>query len=166
MADRTGVMREGRLKQVGTPEAVFHMPATTFVAQFVGIADFIEGRVENGVIVTILGEFGAEGSFSEGDIVKVLIRPDFIDIEENKDGEGVIVERVFQGVHHLYTILLPSGETVRCLQHHDILLPLKARVRMKLRHSHRPLCFLDEPNIRSTGKNFRLNLINFLYFYL
>jgi len=36
LGDRIAVMREGRLEQVGTPDEIWHAPATTFVARFVG----------------------------------------------------------------------------------------------------------------------------------
>ena len=36
MADRIGVLNEGRIVQVGTPEDIYDRPATTFVAQLVG----------------------------------------------------------------------------------------------------------------------------------
>ena len=40
LGDLVGVMNAGRLEQVGAPEAVYHRPATPFVAHFVGTADF------------------------------------------------------------------------------------------------------------------------------
>jgi ABC-type sugar transport system ATPase subunit len=36
LGDRIAVMRDGRLEQVGTPDEIWHAPATTFVARFVG----------------------------------------------------------------------------------------------------------------------------------
>src|SRR5690606_9222618 len=36
MADRTAILSEGRLQQVGTPQEVYERPANTFVAQFIG----------------------------------------------------------------------------------------------------------------------------------
>jgi len=36
LGDRIAVLREGRLEQVGTPDEIWHAPATTFVARFVG----------------------------------------------------------------------------------------------------------------------------------
>jgi ABC-type sugar transport system ATPase subunit len=46
MADRIGVMSEGRLEQVGSPAQVYGRPANRFVARFVGSPpmSFIEGR--------------------------------------------------------------------------------------------------------------------------
>lgn len=46
LCDRIGVMIEGRLVQVGTPEEVFSNPATTEVAVFTGIENLLAGTVE------------------------------------------------------------------------------------------------------------------------
>ncbi len=43
MSDRIGVFNQGRLEQVGTPQAVYNTPATRFVAQFVGAANVLDG---------------------------------------------------------------------------------------------------------------------------
>ena len=50
LADRIVIMREGRIEQIGTPEAVFERPATTFVAGFIGAPpmNLAPGRVEAG----------------------------------------------------------------------------------------------------------------------
>jgi iron(III) transport system ATP-binding protein len=43
MADRIVVMRGGLVEQAGTPEEVYHRPATSFVATFVGKANLVKG---------------------------------------------------------------------------------------------------------------------------
>jgi putative spermidine/putrescine transport system ATP-binding protein len=43
MSDRIGVFNQGRLEQVGTPHEVYNMPATRFVAMFVGAANVLDG---------------------------------------------------------------------------------------------------------------------------
>jgi ABC-type Fe3+/spermidine/putrescine transport system ATPase subunit len=45
ISDRIGVMRAGRLEQVGPPWAVYRSPATAFVAEFVGATNLLRGRV-------------------------------------------------------------------------------------------------------------------------
>jgi spermidine/putrescine ABC transporter ATP-binding subunit len=45
LSDRIGVMCDGRLVQVGSPEELYAAPATPFVAHFVGKISFVEGRV-------------------------------------------------------------------------------------------------------------------------
>jgi len=47
-ADRLGVMRGGRLLQVGTPEEVYLRPKTPFVAQFLGRTNLLPGRGRGG----------------------------------------------------------------------------------------------------------------------
>jgi putative spermidine/putrescine transport system ATP-binding protein len=44
MSDRIGVFNQGKLEQVGTPQAVYNAPATRFVAQFVGAANVLDGE--------------------------------------------------------------------------------------------------------------------------
>jgi len=46
MSDRIGVMRRGRLLQVGSPEQVYETPATRFVANFIGDSNYLEGQVK------------------------------------------------------------------------------------------------------------------------
>ncbi|MFN3347035.1 MAG: ABC transporter ATP-binding protein, partial [Candidatus Bipolaricaulaceae bacterium] len=45
LADRVGVMREGRLEQVDRPQNLYERPRTPFVAQFLGRANLWPGRV-------------------------------------------------------------------------------------------------------------------------
>jgi putative spermidine/putrescine transport system ATP-binding protein len=45
IADRVGVMREGRLEQLGTPTEVYARPATPFVAEFVGLTNRLAASV-------------------------------------------------------------------------------------------------------------------------
>ncbi len=45
IADRVAVMNEGRLEQIGPPWAVYHRPASLFVARFIGRGNVLEGRV-------------------------------------------------------------------------------------------------------------------------
>ena len=50
LADRVVVMNDGRIEQVGTPEEVYHHPATPFVYNFLGNVNLFHGRVENGKV--------------------------------------------------------------------------------------------------------------------
>jgi ABC-type Fe3+/spermidine/putrescine transport system ATPase subunit len=75
MADRIAVLNQGRLEQFDTPETIYHMPATPFVADFVGQADFIPGTVSSGMVHTELGEFPDTLDYEDGTSVVVMIRP-------------------------------------------------------------------------------------------
>ena len=56
-ADQVGVLHGGRLAQIGAPEVIYHNPATPFVAEFVGAADFLPGLVTAEGVVTEIGVF-------------------------------------------------------------------------------------------------------------
>lgn len=45
LSDRVVIMHRGRIVQVGTPRQVYHRPATPFVADFIGNANFLDGNV-------------------------------------------------------------------------------------------------------------------------
>src|SRR5215510_6021524 len=45
MADRIGVMNEGRFEQISLPQAIYQRPQTRFVAEFVGRNNIFEGRI-------------------------------------------------------------------------------------------------------------------------
>jgi ABC-type Fe3+/spermidine/putrescine transport system ATPase subunit len=45
LSDRVAVMNEGRVEQVGTPDEIYDQPGSQFVANFIGLSDFIEGAI-------------------------------------------------------------------------------------------------------------------------
>jgi spermidine/putrescine ABC transporter ATP-binding subunit len=46
LSDRVAIMHRGRLEQLGTPEEIYERPVSRFVAEFIGLSNFLEGRVE------------------------------------------------------------------------------------------------------------------------
>ena len=112
MADRIAVLNHGVLEQMDSPELIYHVPSTPFVADFVGQADFIAGQVQQGMVHTELGEFPNTLSSEEETSVVVMIRPDDIHLMPNKSAGSRIVARQFRGSENLYTVQLPSGQVV------------------------------------------------------
>jgi iron(III) transport system ATP-binding protein len=112
MADRIAVLNQGVLEQMDSPELVYHLPATRFVADFVGQADFIPGQIRQGLVHTELGEFPNTLNCADGTEVLVMIRPDDIHLIPNKSAKPRILARQFRGSENLYTIRLPSGQMV------------------------------------------------------
>jgi sulfate transport system ATP-binding protein len=87
VADRVVVMNQGRIEQIGTPEEVFHKPATQFVMEFLGQVNVFHGRVQGGK--AMVGEVPLEGhSFpnqKEG-VAMVYMRPHELDIKLYSNG--------------------------------------------------------------------------------
>jgi iron(III) transport system ATP-binding protein len=116
MADRIAVLNQGRLEQFDTPEMMYHMPATPFVADFVGQADFIPGTVSQGMVHTELGEFPDTIDCKDGTAVVVMIRPDDIHLVPMEGARSRVLSRQFHGSENLYTVSLPSGQIVHSSQ--------------------------------------------------
>ncbi len=112
IADRIAVLNNGRLEQFDTPETIYHVTLTPFVADFVGQADFIPGVVKNGKVLTDIGEFPNQPGFPTGLRVVVMVRPDDLLIEPTTARGPLIQARQFRGSENLYTIALPSGHVV------------------------------------------------------
>lgn len=112
MADRVAVLNKGRLEQFDTPEAIYHLPTTPFVADFVGQADFIAGVVTHQVVATEIGDFPNTQNLATGTQVVVMIRPDDLHIVPTKGADARILARQFKGSENVYTIQLPSGQIV------------------------------------------------------
>lgn len=95
LSDRVVVMNKGKIEQVGTPIEVYTKPATVFVADFIGRANFIESEVQNVSETQItLALFGKsitipspEYSFKSGDAVYLVIRPEAVKFVN--DGTGI-----------------------------------------------------------------------------
>ncbi len=132
IADRVGVLNSGRLEQVGTPEEIYHTPATRFVANFVGAADFIPGTVLPEGIQTELGTFPNSNGFPAGAAVDVMIRPDTVTILPDSHGPAVVTQRLFLGADKVYTLRLPSEVEIHSNQHTTMSLPIGARVSVKV----------------------------------
>ena len=82
VADRVVVMNQGRIEQIGTPEEVFHKPATQFVMEFLGQVNMFRGRVQGGK--AMLGEVALDGHYFPGKdegAAMVYMRPHELDIK-------------------------------------------------------------------------------------
>ena len=49
MSDRLAVFNQGRIEQVGTPAEVYELPATGFVAGFVGVSNVLSGEAAEAI---------------------------------------------------------------------------------------------------------------------
>ncbi|AQL44374.1 ABC transporter ATP-binding protein [Halorientalis sp. IM1011] len=155
ISDRVAVMSEGHIEQVGRPEVVFQQPESRFVAEFLGQAGFVSGRLDEHTIETGLGALDTDmiqglGPEYDGADIDVLARPDDLRAipAEDSDGDGVIVEREYTGPSFVYTVELDSGDVVYCEHNHSDHLDLDRRVRVDLVSDHRLAWFPTESDGR------------------
>ncbi len=136
MADKIVLLNQGRLEQCGTPEEIYHTPVTPFVADFVGQADFIAGRVCGKNIVTVIGDLENKTCFADDAEVMVMIRPDDIDLRANEAGKTRVLARQFRGSENLYTLKLSSGEIVHSSQHSLAVYAEGTKIDLRLKMTH------------------------------
>lgn len=120
MADRIAVLDAGKIVQVGTPEELYNRPATRFVADFLGEANFLDGRLRGDVVQTAAGDvrFGYAHELEDGRDVTCCIRPERIVIETdepqgNADENRLaasIVSNTYLGEIRQLTCRLDAGE--------------------------------------------------------
>jgi len=107
MSDRLAVMRSGKIEQVGTPREVYDEPATTYVADFLGLANLVPAEVTGVDEVTMLGSRVAvdTGGVQPGSACTVLIRPERVRVTaaEGAAMRAAVEQVVFAGaVTHLH----------------------------------------------------------------
>jgi putative spermidine/putrescine transport system ATP-binding protein len=125
MSDRIVVMRDGKIEQIGKPEAVYDRPATEFVARFVGAANLLEGTILSfdGALATVALNQGPVISVSSdspperGSKCLVLVRPERVDIRPIEDPDppgtvsinGRLQSAVFAGMTWRYQVSTAVG---------------------------------------------------------
>ena len=80
MADRIVVMNHGSIEQVGTPEEIYGTPASPFVADFIGVMNFMQGEITSSGTVRI-GENSINcetTNLQVGRKVRLTVRPEDI----------------------------------------------------------------------------------------
>jgi sulfate/thiosulfate transport system ATP-binding protein len=81
LADRVVVMDHGRIEQVGTPEQVYHEPASRFVYEFLGDVNVFHARVERGLARVEEASFLIDDTFAAGsETASIYVRPHLLEI--------------------------------------------------------------------------------------
>jgi iron(III) transport system ATP-binding protein len=111
VADRLALMRDGRIVQAGVPEEIYFEPADRWVAEFVGAANIIPGRLAGGAVETAIGVFPAACGNGHTP-VDVLIRPELLELTPDASGAGQVIAREFRGHDVFYRVRLDDGTTL------------------------------------------------------
>ena len=130
MADGIAVLKDGDLVQTGTPQELYHHPATKFVADFIGESNFIAGTVTalpDGMIrlVTAVGDLLARANgraWQTGDRVLAAIRPEALQIAPGTGGpaENTLAARriatTYLGEMAEHIVELQSGQRLKAFE--------------------------------------------------
>jgi putative spermidine/putrescine transport system ATP-binding protein len=139
IADRVGVMQDGRLEQLAPPTEVYSRPATAFVAEFVGLSNRLAGTV-SGSTVTVRGRDLplVDPSTPPGPAI-ALVRPEAVTLASDSTGEsgpltGTVIASTFLGATSRVTVdlgdttILAQLSTADAMEH-----PAGSRVALTIR---------------------------------
>jgi sulfate transport system ATP-binding protein len=145
VADRVVVMNHGQIEQIGTPEEVFHKPATQFVMEFLGQVNVFHGRVHEGK--TLLEGMALDYPHvrrSNGQAAKVYMRPHELDIKLLPNGAphmAAYIERIN-----------PAGSiakvTAKTLEGRQVLVDLNQETYQRLRLRNGDRVYIYPKNAR------------------
>lgn len=110
MSDRIVVMNHGTIEQIGTPKEIYENPKTLFVANFIGQTNLLDAKVidKNSGLFEVEGRkqfFESFGSKINNDFFTILVRPEDLRVEKNKDDinskfffEAKLKQIIYKGV--------------------------------------------------------------------
>ena len=117
MADRIVIMKDGYIQQVGTPAEVFHKPANTFVARFIGAPsmNLLSGQIDGTTVTLDAGQKVQVTALKTATTksVKLGVRPD--DLQPGSSNPiitGQVILREPLGSETLIYVDTPSGEII------------------------------------------------------
>lgn len=135
MSDRLAVFNRGRIEQVGAPAEIYEAPATTFVADFVGISNLVQGPAAEAIT-------GSRQPFSVRP-EKIRLSPE--DAPVNGDlcsADGKVSQVSYLGMYTRYVVALDAGGELTVVQQNldttsmDVLSARGKRVRLLWERSH------------------------------
>ncbi len=139
LADKVGVMHEGRILQWDTPYNLYHEPACRFVADFIGQGVFLAGTlIAPDTVQTEIGICKGNRAYPWGADapIEVLFRPDDIVPDPDSPLRAKVTEKAFKGAEILYTLLLPTGGRVLSLFPSHANAPMGAKVGIRVQADH------------------------------
>ncbi|MFJ9450036.1 ABC transporter ATP-binding protein [Herbaspirillum sp. NPDC101397] len=148
VGDVVGVMQQSRLEQWDQPYALYHRPATRFVADFIGHGMFVPGALVGAAgdmaMETPLGRLHdvsrimetLQSSATHGAPFDVLLRSDDIVHDDLSPFKARVVRKSFRGADFLYTLRLDDGLELLSLvpSHHDHAIGESIGIRLDVNH--------------------------------
>ncbi len=115
LSDSIVVMSEGRIQQIGTPTDIYNEPINSFVADFIGESNILNGTMIKDKLVRFCDtEFECvDEGFGENTPVDVVVRPEdlyIFPVSDLAQLTGVVQSSIFKGVHYEMTVLTNGYE--------------------------------------------------------
>ncbi|BFM40486.1 ABC transporter related [Synechocystis sp. LKSZ1] len=133
IADKIGVMHQGRLEQLGSPEEIYTRPASRFVAEFVTQANFLPAERQGTVWITEICHWElSPQSNPEIQQGEVMLREEEISLYPDQGGPVVIRDRQFLGREYRYCLETPLGQQLHARTPLNTDLPIGSRVQLQV----------------------------------
>ncbi len=104
MSDTIVVMKDGEIQQIGTPQDIYNEPVNSFVADFIGESNIIDGIMLKDFWVEFAGRrFDCvDQGFASNEPVDVVIRPEDLKVVAPMEGQitATVTSVIFKGVHY------------------------------------------------------------------
>lgn len=115
LSDTIVVMSEGKIQQIGTPTDIYNEPVNSFVADFIGESNILNGIMVKDRLVRFCNhEFECvDEGFGENIPVDVVIRPEdfyIFPVSEAAQLTGKVQSCIFKGVHYEMVVLCDDYE--------------------------------------------------------
>ena len=115
LSDTIVVMSEGRIQQIGTPIDIYNEPTNSFVADFIGESNILNGTMVHDCLVHFCGhDFECvDKNFGSDVPVDVVVRPEdlyIFPVSDMAQLRGVVQSCIFKGVHYEMTVLVDDYE--------------------------------------------------------
>ncbi len=136
LSDTIVVMSEGKIQQVGTPTDIYNEPVNSFVADFIGESNILNGIMVKDKVVRFAGHTFdcVDEGFGEMAPVDVVLRPEDIYIFDLSDAamlRGIVTSCIFKGVHYEMTVQTPEGYEFVVQDYH--MFPVDAEVGLRIK---------------------------------
>jgi len=175
LSDKIVVMSEGVIQQIGTPTEIYNEPINSFVADFIGESNILNGIMIKDRLVEFVGhKFECiDKGFETNEPVDVVIRPEDIYIFEMSDAaqfSGTVTSCIFKGVHYEMMVTTPEGFEIMIQDYHSFepgktvglrIKPIDIQVMKKERHCNTFLgTITNKSQVNFLGNDFEFENIN------
>jgi spermidine/putrescine transport system ATP-binding protein len=172
LSDTIVVMSEGVIQQTGTPTEIYNEPSNSFVADFIGESNILNGIMIRDNLVEFAGHQVecVDKGFEPNEPVDVVLRPEDIYIFEMSDAaqfSGLVTSSIFKGVHYEMMVTTPEGYEIIIQDYHCFeagrtvglrIKPFDIHVMKKERHCNAfEGSIWDSSHVRFLGHNFKCN---------